>query len=63
MSDDVRLRWMKLDKDAAKLLIEMVPENYIQYLLFDGTLIICMKNPSYGYSEAKYYWYKVLAEI
>jgi hypothetical protein len=57
MVDDVKHKWVKLDKLVVKVLQELEPGKYEPYILPDGTVIVKMKKISYGYVEAAHYWY------
>ena len=58
MVDNVKHKWVKLDKLVVKVLQELESGNYEPYLLQDGSVIVKMKKISYGYVEAAHYWYK-----
>jgi hypothetical protein len=58
MTDDVKHKWVKLDRRVVQLLMELQPEKYQDYILPDGTVIVEMKKLSYGYVEAAHYWWK-----
>jgi hypothetical protein len=62
MVEDVKHKWVKLDKRVAQVLIELEPEKCRNYVLPDGTIIVKMKKLSYGYVEAVHYWWKDLSE-
>jgi hypothetical protein len=62
MVEDVKHKWVNLDKRVAQVLIELDPEKYKEYLLPDGTIIVKMKKISYGCVEAAKYWWKDLTE-
>jgi hypothetical protein len=56
MTDEVKHKWVKLNKRVMKILMELQPNNYKDYILPDGTVIVKMKELSYGYVEAAHYW-------
>ena len=62
MVDDVKHKWVKLDKLVVKVLQELDPGKYEPYVLHDGSVIVKMKKISYGYVEAAHYWYKDLSD-
>ena len=62
MVDDVKHKWVKLDKLVVKVLQELEPGKYEPYVLQDGSVIVKMKKISYGYVEAAHYWYKDLSD-
>jgi hypothetical protein len=52
MADDVKHKWVRLDKRVLQILMDIQPEKYKDYILPDGTVIVQMKKLSYGYVEA-----------
>jgi hypothetical protein len=62
MVDDVKHKWVKLDKLVVKVLQELELGNYEPYIHQDGSVIMKMKKISYGYVEAAHYWYKDLSD-
>ena len=62
MVDDVKHKWVKLDKRVVQLLCELQPGKYEPYVLPDGSVIVEMKAISYGFVEAAHYWWKGLTE-
>jgi hypothetical protein len=62
MVDDVKHKWVKLDKRVVQLLCELQPGKYEPYILPDGSVIVEMKAISYGFVEAAHYWWKGLTE-
>jgi len=62
MVDDVKHKWVKLDKLVVKVQQELEPGKYEPYVLQGGSVIVKMKKISYGYVEAVHYWYKDLSD-
>jgi hypothetical protein len=62
ISEDVKHKWVKLDKRVVELLLELEYDKYKDYVLQDGSVIVEMDKLSYGYVEAAHYWYETLAE-
>jgi hypothetical protein len=58
--EDVKHRWVHLDKLVVKILLELRPGEYEEYVLKDGTMIVELQTISYGLVEAAHYWYKNL---
>jgi hypothetical protein len=63
MADDVKHKWVRLDKRVVQVLMELQPDKYNRYVLPDGTVVVQMKKLSYGYVEAAHYWWKDLTEM
>jgi hypothetical protein len=62
ITDDVKHKCVKLDKQVAEILCEVEPEKYKPYLLSDAATIVKMKMISYSDVEAAHYWWKGLTE-
>ncbi len=62
MVDDVKHKWVKLDKLVVNVLQELEPGKSEHFIQQDGSVIVKMKKISYGYVEAAHYWYKDLSE-
>ena len=60
MVDDVKHKWVRLDKLVVKILQELRPGEYDDYILHDGTMVMELTKISYGLVEAAHYWYKDL---
>ncbi len=60
MADDIQHKWVQLNKMVVQVLRELQPKKYDDYVLPDGTVIVTMKNLSYGYVEAAHYWWRDL---
>jgi len=55
--DDVKQKWIKLDKQVADLLLELQNDVYKDYVLPYGSIVVEMDKLSYGFVEAAHYWY------
>ncbi len=44
MPDDVKHKWMKLDKDVTEMLVEINEARFLPYVQTDGTMIVWNKN-------------------
>jgi hypothetical protein len=60
MVDDVKHKWVHLDKIVVKILQELQLGVYDKYIMDDSTILMEMKTISYGLVEAANYWYKNL---
>jgi hypothetical protein len=60
ISQDVKHKWVKLDKRVVKLLLELEYDRYKDYIQNDGSVIVKIDKLSYGYVEAAHYWYETL---
>jgi hypothetical protein len=61
MVEDVKHKWVKLDKLVVQILRKIEPGKYEPYMQPDGTVIVRMNKISYGYVEAAHYWWKDLS--
>jgi hypothetical protein len=52
ISQDVKHKWVKLDKRVVQLLLELEYDRYKDYVQNDGSVIVKMDKLSYGYVEA-----------
>jgi hypothetical protein len=60
MVDDVKHKWVRLDRVVVKVLLELRPGEYDKYVMDDGTMVMEMNAISYGLVEPAHYWYKNL---
>jgi hypothetical protein len=60
MVKDAKHEWVQLDKLVVKILLELHPGEYEEYVLKNGTMIREMRPVSYGLVEAAHYWHKNL---
>jgi hypothetical protein len=60
MVDDVKHKWVKLDKRVVEILRELDPATYEPFIEPDGTLVVEMTAISYGFVEAAHYFWKGL---
>jgi hypothetical protein len=63
MPDDVKHKWMKLDKDVADMLVEIDRERFLPYVQADGTVIVRNEKLMYGYQEAAHYWNNEISKV
>jgi hypothetical protein len=63
ISQDVKHKWVKLDKRVVQLLLELEYDPYKDYVQNDGSVIVEMDKLSYGYAEAAHYWYETLMSV
>ena len=62
MNDDVKHKWLMLDKDVASVLMSMDPDNWKTYLPRDGKILVELDKIMYGFKEAAHYWNKTLVK-
>jgi hypothetical protein len=60
ITEDVKHKWIKLDKRVVDILLELKYDEYKDYVLPDGSIVVEMDKMSYGYVKAAHYWYKTL---
>ena len=58
MNDDVKHKWLMLDKDEASVLNSMDPDYWKTYLRRDGKNLVELDKIMYGFKEAAHYWNK-----
>ena len=63
MNDDVKHKWLMLDKDVAKVLMSMVGEYWKTYLHRDGKILVKLDKIMYGFKEAAYWRNVTLTKI
>jgi hypothetical protein len=63
MPDDVKHKWMKLDKDVVDMLVEIDRARFSTYVQADGTMIVQNEKLMYGYQEAAHYWNDEISEV
>jgi hypothetical protein len=63
MPDEVRHKWVRLDKVVTEVLLEINKEHYLPVIQADGTVIVRNNKLMYGYVEAAYYWYQTIAKV
>ena len=56
MNDDVKHKWLMLDKDVAAVLMSMDQNYWKTYLRRDGKILVKLDKIMYGYKEAAYWW-------
>ena len=60
MVEDMKHKWVHLDKLVVKILRELQPGEYEPYVSSDGTMIMKMTKINNGLVKAAHYWYKHL---
>jgi hypothetical protein len=63
MPDEVKHKWVRLDKDVTEVLLEINEELYLPFIQADGTMIVRNNKFMYGYVEAAFYWYQTIAKV
>jgi hypothetical protein len=63
MPDEVKHKWLLLDKHVSEILCNMNPNKWKQYLRPDGKILVQMDKMLYGYKEAAYYWNQCLMKM
>ena len=63
MNDDVKHKWLMLDKDVASILLSMDPTYWREYLRPDGKILVRLKKIMYGLKEAAHWWNVTLINV
>ena len=63
MNDDVKHKWLMLDKDVAKVLMSMDGAYWRTYLRRDGKILVKLDKIMYGFKEAAYWWNVTLTKV
>ncbi len=64
MNEDVKHKWLMLDKDVASVLMTMDADYWKTYLRRDGKILVKLDKIMYGFKEAAYYWWnKTLTKV
>jgi hypothetical protein len=61
MPDEVRHKWVTLDKDMTEILLEINKEYYLPFVQADGAMVVRKNKLMHGYVVAEFYWYKTIA--
>jgi hypothetical protein len=56
MNDDIKHKWLMLDKDVASVLVSMDPNYWKEFLRKDGKILVELDKIMYGFKEAAYWW-------
>jgi hypothetical protein len=56
MVEDVKHKWVKLNKLVVQILRKIKPGKYEPYMQPDDTVIVKMNKINYGYVEAAHHW-------
>jgi len=60
ITEDMKHKWIKLDKRVVEILLELKYDEYKDYVLPDGSIVVEMDKLSCGYVKAAHYWYETL---
>ena len=63
MNDDVKHKWLMLDKDVASILMSMDSNYWKSFLRNDGKILVQLDKIMYGFKEAAYWWNKTLTKV
>ena len=63
MPDEVKHKWLLLDKHVSEVLCDNHPTKWRQFLRPDGRILVQMNKMLYGYKEAAYYWNQCLMNM
>ena len=63
MNDDVKHKWLMLDKDVAAILMSMDKNYWKTFLRKDGKILVQLDKIMYGYKEAAHWWNKTLTKV
>ena len=63
MHDDVKHKWLMLDKDVASMLMSMDADYWKGFLRKDGKILVELDKIMYGYKEAAHWWNKTLIKV
>ena len=62
INDNVKHKWLMLDKDVASVLMSMDKEYWKEFLRRDGTILVRLDKIMYGFKEAAYWWNVLLVQ-
>jgi hypothetical protein len=60
MPDEVRHKWVTLDKDMTEILLEINKEYYLPFVQADGAMVVRKNKLMHGNVVAEFYWYKTI---
>ena len=63
MNEDVKHKWLMLDKDVASVLLSMDNEYWRPFLRRDGKILVKLDKIMYGFKEAAYWWNAMLIKV
>ena len=63
MNDDVKHKWLMLDKDVANVLMSMDVDYWRTYLRRDGKILVKLAKIMHGFKEAAYWWNVTLTKV
>lgn len=61
--EDVKHRWLGLDRDASRRLVDRSKDKWSPFLMADGRILVEMQKLLYGYKEAAHYWNEILLQM
>ena len=63
MNEDVKHKWLMLDKDVASVLLSMDNDYWRPFLRRDGKILMKLDKIMYGFKEAAYWWNVMLIKV
>ena len=63
MNDNVKHKWLMLDKDVASVLLSMDNNYWEEYLRNDGRILVRLDKIMYGFKEAAFWWNVMLTKV
>lgn len=63
MNDNVKHKWLMLDKDVASILMSMDRDYWKDYLRDDGKILVQLDKIMYGLKEAAHWWNVMLVNV
>ena len=63
MNDNVKHKWLMLDKDVASVLLSMDNNYWKEYLRNDGRILVRLDKIMYGFKEAAFWWNVMLTKV
>ena len=63
MPEDVKHRWVRLDRDVVRMLRKIQPGYWDEFVQPDGTALVEMDKLIYGFKEAAKYWNVILIDV
>jgi hypothetical protein len=61
--EDVKHRWVRLDRDVVRVLMKLMPGYWDNYVQNNGSVVVEMDKLMYGYKEAAKYWNVTLIDV
>ena len=63
MNDNVKHKWLMLDKDVASVLLSMDNNYWKEHLCSDGRILVRLDKIMYGFREAAFWWNVMLTKV